>query len=224
MVHANDVAAVSLVYASMRRCARLNDDKGNLMETLKRSPITYEIIPVYLEMGFDNQGIEHMGDYFASLRLSYHVEATSFGLQAHRGAGKQNPCFVCSRRRRKRLFDLADEFGCNKLALGHNQDDFIETFLLNLLFGAEASTMKPLQPFFHGKLVVIRPLAHTPRAAIEALILEKNLPFFKNPCPSAQTSQRGMVRRLLSVLYRKNPKIRGNLFHAMHNVNLEYLL
>jgi tRNA 2-thiocytidine biosynthesis protein TtcA len=175
-------------------------------------------------MGFNEHGIERMESYFASLKLPYHVEATRFGLQAHEGTGKQNPCFSCSRRRRKCLFDLADELDCNKLALGHNQDDFIETFLLNLLFGAETSTMKPLQTFFQGKLTVIRTLAHAPRAAVESLVLEAGLPFFENLCPSAQKSERLAIRRLLKALYRKNPKIRGNLFHAMHNVNLEYLL
>jgi tRNA 2-thiocytidine biosynthesis protein TtcA len=195
-----------------------------LTDALKRAPIKYEIIPVYLEMGFNVKGIERMEEYFALLGLSYHVEATRYGLQAHERSGKLNPCFVCSRRRRKRLFDLAQELNCNKIALGHNQDDLIETFLLNMLFGAETSTMKPLQPFFQGKIIVIRPLAFSPRAAIESLVAETGLPSFDNPCPSARNSQRMTVLRLLKLLYRKNPKIRGNLFHAMHNINSEYLL
>ena len=195
-----------------------------LVDVLKRAPIKYEIIPVYLEMGFDGQGMERMEKYLAMLGLPYHVEATRYGLQAQERFGKLNPCFVCSRRRRKRLFDLAHELHCNKIALGHNQDDFIETFLLNMLFGAETSTMKPLQSIFDGKLTVIRPLAHSHRAAIESLVMEAGLPCFDNLCPSAKKSQRMTVRRLLKLLYRKNPKIRGNIFHAMHNVNFEYLL
>jgi tRNA 2-thiocytidine biosynthesis protein TtcA len=71
---------------------------------------------------------------------------------------RENPCFLCSRLRRKMLFNLAAEMGCNKIAFGHHKDDMIETFFLNVFYGASISTMAPVQEFFNGKLSIIRPL------------------------------------------------------------------
>ena len=53
--------------------------------------------------------------------------------------------------------ELAAEMECNKIAFGHHKDDLIETFFLNVFYGASVRTMLPVQEFFEGKLVVIRP-------------------------------------------------------------------
>ena len=39
-----------------------------------------------------------------------------------------NPCSLCSRMRRGALLEATRDIGCNKLALGHNRDDAVETF------------------------------------------------------------------------------------------------
>ena len=43
-------------------------------------------------------------------------------------------CFVCSWNRRKALFEIAQEQGCNKLALAHHRDDAIESLLMSMMF------------------------------------------------------------------------------------------
>lgn len=78
------------------------------------------------------------------------VEHTDYGILAHSSTNRENPCFLCSRLRRKRFFEIADELGCNKLALGHNKDDIIETLFLNMCYSGEISTMVPSQSFFQG--------------------------------------------------------------------------
>jgi len=49
-------------------------------------------------------------------------------------------------------------------------------------------------------------------------------PVFVNPCPSARRSKRQAIKKMLTELYRSNRKIRGNIFRALHHVNLDYLL
>jgi tRNA 2-thiocytidine biosynthesis protein TtcA len=86
------------------------------------------------------------------------MEKTDIGNLAHSDFNKKNPCFLCSRLRRKRIFEIADAEGCNKIAFAHHRDDIIETLLINMFYGREISTMMPNQRIFGGKLHIIRPL------------------------------------------------------------------
>jgi len=73
--------------------------------------------------------------------------------------GSNSPKFTSAWERRKKTFHLAQQLGCNKIALGHHKDDIIETLLLNIFYGGTVSTMLPLQTLFKGKITLIRPLA-----------------------------------------------------------------
>jgi tRNA 2-thiocytidine biosynthesis protein TtcA len=42
-------------------------------------------------------------------------------------------------------------------------------------------------------------------------------------CPTASSSKREEVKKMLNQFYRSNKKIKGNIFHALHNVNPDYL-
>ncbi len=196
-----------------------------LRQWQKKAPISFSILPVYLDMGFEGDTRAILEDYFSKEGLSYHIEDTNYGILAHSPFNrKKSPCFLCAMLRRKRLFELTHAFGCNKLCLGHNQDDIIETFFLNLLFSGELSTMVPKQVMFKGLITIIRPLAFVPKGKIGALSLELGLPISKNPCPSARKSKRQEVKDLLQGVYKLNPDARGIIMRALSNVKTEYLL
>jgi tRNA 2-thiocytidine biosynthesis protein TtcA len=143
---------------------------------------------------------------------------------AHSPENRENPCFLCSRLRRKRLFEIADELGCTKLALGHNKDDIIETLFMNICYAGEISTMMPAQTFFQNKFTVIRPLAFADEQLIRKFAREQKFPEFINACPSAYNSKRKEMKTFLEQLYRANKKVKGNIFRAMSHVNTDYLL
>jgi tRNA 2-thiocytidine biosynthesis protein TtcA len=100
----------------------------------------------------------------------------------------------------------------------------IETFFLNIFYGASISTMLPVQPFFDGKLIVIRPLYMTDEATIQKYARSMGWQEIELGCPTSGQSKREDVKMMLKHFYRSNKKIKGNIFHAMHNVNPEYLL
>jgi tRNA 2-thiocytidine biosynthesis protein TtcA len=156
--------------------------------------------------------------------LILRVEHTDYGILGHSEINSENPCFLCSRLRRKRLFEIADELGCNKLALGHNKDDIIETLFLNICYAGEISTMVPFQTIFKGRFTIIRPLAYADADLIRAFADEQGFPEFVNPCPSANHSKRQEIKTILNQLYRSNRKIKGNIFRSMSRVKLDYLL
>ncbi len=195
-----------------------------LNERRKRVPIHYELIPIHIDLGFHTGRAEILRDHFEAKGLPYHIEFTQIGRRANSPENRENPCFLCAWERRKRLFHLTQQFGCNKIALGHHKDDIIETFLLNLFYSAEISTMLPLQTLFKGKITLIRPLALIEEKSIERFAKELNLPFGVSGCPVSGKTKRKEIKELIEGLEKKNKKIKGNIFRALSNVKTDYLL
>jgi len=195
-----------------------------LSERLARVPIKYELFAVFIDPGFEGSFAEPLEMYCEKIGFPLRVEYTDYGIQGHSPANRENPCFLCSRRRRKRLFEIADELGCNKLALGHNKDDIIETLFMNICYAGEISTMMPAQTFFQEKFTLIRPLAFADEDLIRRFARDQRYPDFLNPCPTAGASKRREIKQILKQLYRSNNKIKGNIFRSMSHVRLEYLL
>jgi len=195
-----------------------------LNERRRRAPVEYDLHAIYIDPGFEGGFGESLQAYCRTLGFALHVEYTDHGPLSHSSQNRENPCFLCARLRRKRLFQIADTLGCAKLALGHNKDDLIETLFLNICYAGEISTMVPRQSFFQGRFQVIRPLAFSDADAIRRFAFERRFPDFHNPCPTAKTSKRREIKNLLSQLYRSNKKVKGNIFRAMSHVNPDYLL
>ncbi|RPH49177.1 MAG: tRNA 2-thiocytidine(32) synthetase TtcA [Desulfobacteraceae bacterium] len=195
-----------------------------LAERRVRVTVKYELFPVYIDPGFEGGFSEEIEASCRQAGFSLRIEKTDYGILGHSSVNRENPCFLCARLRRKRLFKIAEELGCTKLALGHNQDDIIETLFLNMCCAGQISTMSPCQPFFDGKLHIIRPLAFAGEDIIRHFAAENGFPEFANPCPSAKVSKRHEVKALLKQLYMSNKNARGNIFRALSHVKTEYML
>ncbi len=186
----------------------------------------FSFIAVNIDMGFDPDYVAYsqLEKYLQENNYHYIMEKTDIGLLAHSDYNKKNPCFLCSRLRRKRIFEIADAEGCNKIAFAHHRDDIIETLLINMFYGREISTMMPNQSIFDGKLHIIRPLAYLKEELVKKYNRERQFPAAKNCCPTSLTSKRVYVKNLLNDLERDNKEIRENIYKAMSHVKPDYLL
>jgi tRNA 2-thiocytidine biosynthesis protein TtcA len=194
-----------------------------LRERLRRIPVSYELTAVHVDPGFDTESADRLGAFFTREGFQHEIIRTDHGPRAHGPENRENPCFLCARLRRSALFRKAHELGCSKIALGHNQDDMIETFFINICYGAQISGMVPKQTFFEGKMTLIRPLALVPAPSILRVCKELGLPVFPTKCPSASNGGRTEIRNMLEGLISRNSKVRGNVYHAMSNINTDYL-
>ena len=136
---------------------------------------------------------------------------------------RKSPCFLCSWNRRKALFTLAQELGCNKLALGHNMDDFLETLLMNITFQGAFSAMAPSMEMKKFPLTVIRPLCLVSEEDIESLSQLAEYPRQVKRCPYERDSNREQMKQLLKHLESLNPEARYNLWGSMSNIQHELL-
>ena len=195
-----------------------------LKERIKRVPIDYRITAVHVDPGFGANSADQMTSFFLAHGFEFRVIESDIGPKAHGPQNRENPCFLCSRLRRKLLFQTAEEIGCNRIAFGHHKDDLIETFFLNVFYGASISTMVPVQDFFGGRLTAIRPFYMVDEDLIRRYAQLMDWPEISLDCPTAGSSKREEVKNMLKHFYRSNRKIKGNIFHALQNVNAEYLL
>jgi len=189
-----------------------------LRERLKRIPIRYDIIAAHVDLGFGPSTGKRMEEFFIRNAFDHAIINTTFGPGAHSDNNRENPCFLCSRLKRKAIFEKAAELKCNKVALGHHKDDFIETFFLNLLFAGSASTIQPVQELFNGALTLIRPLCLLDEAIIKGYADEMGFPVIESGCPTAGSSMRAQIKSLLTNLYHTNKKIKGNIFNALERL------
>jgi tRNA 2-thiocytidine biosynthesis protein TtcA len=186
----------------------------------------FSFIAVNIDMGFDPsyKGYSLLEKYLRENNYRHVLEKTDIGLLAHSDYNKKNPCFLCSRLRRRRIFEIAAAEGCNKIAFAHHRDDIIETLLINMFYGREISTMVPNQRIFGGKLHIIRPLAYLREELIKKYQRERVFPAIENSCPTSAKSRRMYVKNMLNELARENKNIRDNIFKAMSHVKPDYLL
>jgi len=185
----------------------------------------FSILAVNIDMGFDKKyrGFATIEKYLRKNGYEYVMEKTDIGPLAHSDYNKKNPCFLCSRMRRKRIFEIANENGCNKIAFAHHKDDIIETLLINIFYGREISTMMPDQSIFGGKFHLIRPLAYIREPLIKKYARERNMPVIENRCPTSNTSRRIYIKRLLDDMEKDNKDVRENIFKSMSHVKTDYL-
>ena len=171
--------------------------------------IHYETDTSYLQQFCDELGV----------RL--HVRTTRFEIGEEtiknvRDARRQKqPCFLCSWMRRKQLFNLAQELGCNKIALGHHQDDLIHTALMNLTFQGHFGTMPARLKMRKMPLEIIRPLCLMEELDIKAYAEMKGYQKQKKLCPYETDSHRSDIKRLYEAIEQMNPEARYSIWRAI---------
>ena len=128
---------------------------------------------------------------------------------------KRTPCFLCSWNRRKVLFTEAQRLGCNKIALGHHQDDILRTALMNLTFNGTFSTMPVRISMRKFDMTIIRPLAHMAEADLKRWAEIQDYHPVDKVCPFDGVSNRTNIQQVTTALEALTPNYRYNLWHAL---------
>lgn len=135
-----------------------------------------------------------------------HIKEIVFDIRS-----EKRPCSLCANIRRGILNSVAIREGCNKIALGHNEDDVLETFLMNLFLTGNFSTFGPVNYMDRSKITVIRPLIYLSEKEIKKFIKRENITVMKKNCPMDGISKREYMKKLLSNLSCDIPMCRANL-------------
>lgn len=129
------------------------------------------------------------------------------------------PCFLCSWQRRKQLFNLAQELGCTKIALGHHQDDIIHTALMNLTFQGHFSTMPAKLRMRKMPLTIIRPLCLCHEDDIRQYALQQHYEKQLKNCPYEDVTNRTAAQEFFCRMQQLNPEARYSIWSALESEN-----
>ena len=163
--------------------------------------VHYETDTSYLQQFCDNLGVP------------LHIVTTRFDI--HSSLRKKPACFLCSWQRRKQLFNVAQELGCTKIALGHHQDDIIQTALMNLTFQGQFSTMPAKLKMKKMPLTIIRPLCLCQEADILQYAEQQHYAKQIAQCPYEKATNRTAAQQLFQQMQQLNKEARYSLWHAL---------
>ena len=136
---------------------------------------------------------------------------------------RKSPCFLCSWNRRKALFTVAKEQGCNKIALGHHMDDILETLLMNMTFQGAFSTMPPRLVMRKFDMTIIRPMCLVHESDLVEMAAYRGYRKQIKNCPYEKDSHRSDMKDVLRKLEAMNPEARFSLWSSMNNVQADLL-
>jgi tRNA(Ile)-lysidine synthase TilS/MesJ len=128
---------------------------------------------------------------------------------------EKNPCALCAKMRRGALHDAAKAAGCNKIALGHNNDDVIETLIMNLFREGRFGCFAPKSYLSRKDLTMIRPLIFAPEATVAAICRQSGFEIIKSPCPVDKLTERQRVKDFLDAREKEDKGFKFRLFGAL---------
>uniref|UniRef100_UPI003FEEB2B6 ATP-binding protein n=1 Tax=Phocaeicola sp. TaxID=2773926 RepID=UPI003FEEB2B6 len=164
--------------------------------------------------------LDYLKAYSEGLGVPFVRYETSFDPSTD---ARKSPCFLCSWNRRKALFTVAKEHGCNKIALGHHMDDILQTLLMNITFQGAFSSMPPKLVMHKFDMTLIRPLCLVHEADLEELAALRGYRKQVKNCPYETASNRARMKDVLRRLEELNPEARYSLWGSMTNVQEELL-
>jgi len=198
-----------------------------LDELRRRAPIKYELVAITIDSGYPGFRSDVIVKHLEENNFKYHLEKSNhFDIIKEKRRPDSSYCSICARLKRGSLYTLAKQFGCNKLALGHHLDDFIETLLLNQFFVGSLKAMAPSMLADNGETTVIRPLVYVEEQEIIQFSRENSFPVVCCCCPVCGTAdmQRKKMKQLLTDLQKSIPHVKRSLLRALANVQPRHLL
>ncbi len=215
----------SLIEEGDRICVCISGGKDSFLmakcleELKKHSKYHFELTYLVMNPGYTEKNLEKIKQNAKILNIPIIVkESNIFEVIKD----NTNPCYLCARMRRGCLYSMAQELGCNKIALGHHFNDVVETILLNQLYNGQFSGMMPIidSDNFKG-MQLIRPLFYVHEKDIVSWVKFSELTFLDCACIATKKKigKRLEMKKVIEYLIDIYPNSDINLFNSMFHVN-----
>ncbi len=202
-------------------------DSVTLLEALlllqKRAPIEFQVCAFTVEQGKFLSPIAPFGDYLKERGVEwlYVRDEPSFRLLEEQ---PDHGCDMCSRFRRRAVYDIAKQMGANVIALGHTADDFCESLLRNAMYTGRLSALPAVTWSAKKDFRLIRPLVFVTEEITRNYAGALAAPVIPCGCSQKTGTVRRTLRDIFGELEKEHPYLKENLLSAMGNIDPERLL
>jgi tRNA 2-thiocytidine biosynthesis protein TtcA len=202
-------------------------DSATLLEALllleKRAPVEFTVCAFTIEQGKFLRPVEPFGDYLKQKGVdwTYYHDKPSFRLLDEE---PDHGCDLCSRYRRRAVYEVVSGLGANVIAFGHTADDFCEAFLRNAMFTGRLSALPPVTHSSDRQFRLIRPLVFVGEEITAQYAARCGAPVVPCGCSQKTGTVRRKLRDLFGELEKEHPHLRESMLSAMGNVQVERLL
>ena len=179
------------------------------------SEVPFEVMGITVDMGFENTDYSKVKEFCESLGVEYVSKKTNIAEILFDIRKENRPCSLCAKMRRGALNDLAVEYGCNKVALGHHNEDVIETFFLSLFFEGRLYCFSPVSYLSRKDIHVIRPFIYVAEGDIKGYARRAELPVVFNPCPMDGFSKREDMKTFINEKNAIDHSFKTRMMHAI---------
>lgn len=185
--------------------------------------IDFQVVGLTIDPNFGGVPGDYssVAEYCAGEGIEYHILPTQIGEIVFDVRKEPNPCSLCARMRRGALHDEAVRLGCNKIALGHNYDDAVETFIMNLFTEGRIGCFSPKNLLDGKELTLIRPLVLADEREIRRAAKRTGLQIVKSKCPADGHTNRQRAKEFLAEMERKDHGFKDRIFGAMRRGNVD---
>lgn len=219
----------NLIQDGDRICVGVSGGKDSLvmlygLKLLQRFiNIDYTITGVTLDPGFKGVSTDYSSieNFCRDKEIEYKIIKTQIAEIVFDVRKETNPCSLCARMRRGALHDATVALGCNKIALGHNYDDAVETFIMNLFTEGRIGCFSPMSYLERKDIHMIRPLLYAPERDIKRAAVKNELPIVKSVCPADGHTNRQRTKEFLAAADKTYEGIKNRIFGAMQRFDLD---
>ena len=210
-------------------CVGVSGGKDSVALTLalaqlqKYIDIKFDLVAVTLDPQFYSKPTDYsaLEKLFSEKDIEYVIRRTDIGPIIFDQRKEDNPCSLCARMRRGALHDVAKELGCNKIALGHNLDDAIETFYMNLWNEGRIGTFSPVTYLSRKDVTMIRPMALAVESDVVAAVNQMKMPIVKSACPADGVTNRQNMKDFITEKCKTDPSFRAKSLNAFQKKDLD---
>lgn len=178
-------------------------------------PNKFELEAITLDMGFDGADFSPIADLCKQLGVNYTLVKTDIKAVVFDIRKETNPCALCAKMRKGALNEKALELGCKKVALGHHNEDVIETFFLSLFYEGRLNCFSPVTYLDRKGVTLVRPLVYTPEKLIKSFANANNVPIVKNPCPADGNTKREKMKEFVLQQHAEDKGFKERVFGAI---------
>lgn len=178
-------------------------------------PKHFEIEAITVSLGLPGAKYDDIQALCDSIGVHYTVVETDIGKIIFEERKEKNPCSLCAKMRKGALNDMAEKLGCNKVALGHNKDDVVETFFMSLFYEGRLNCFAPVSFLDRKKIYSIRPLMYVPEDDCRDFVARSDLHIVKNPCLADGNTKRQETKELLDELSGRYDHLQEKVFGAI---------